>query len=438
MTRDETIAFWQQCERARGAALAEGKSGDEAHEAAKSIWNAWAARMLEARRALEASGQFIAKKNDRNDDFVAAETVSSDPRTLAWMQAARVDFSGFVFERAGGFSRVRFPRAGILRRFRPTTGQRPDDTQPPSPRAPALAKQFFIWMLFSAGRSLTSRAGFRDAEFRGIARFNECKFLGTAWFFRARFFDEVWFGQCRFGGYTNFSKARFDGVTSFSAARCDGAFTLGEAVFAKLPDLVQTSFRETPRLDNLSLPAPGFFPGLSPKAALEEQAKFRAIRRLAIAGQDYENEVEGVQGRDPIKARYARQAMARGILVRRDVRHALRFRALGDAAILLLARLNRGFHSGLSRGRRQAWRLCRPVRRPNADAVPHWLNALALSAKTALVFAGTDRKMEQQYACLYGDTVPVTSTFIQMGQTVWSAILIFLFILAVRNRFKIK
>ena len=70
--------------------------------------------------------------------------------------------------------------------------------------------------------------------------------------------------------------------------------------------------------------------------------------------------------------------------------------------------------------------------------MPHWLNALALSAKTALVFAGTDRKMEQQYACLYGDTVPVTSTFIQMGQTVWSAILIFLFILAVRNRFKIK
>ncbi len=76
--------------------------------------------------------------------------------------------------------------------------------------------------------------------------------------------------------------------------------------------------------------------------------------------------------------------------------------------------------------------------KPGADAAPQWLNALALAIKNALVFAGTDRKMEPQYACLYGDAVPVTSTFIQMGQTVWSAILIFLFLLAVRNRFKIK
>ena len=41
----------------------------------------------------------------------------------------------------------------------------------------------------------------------------------------------------------------------------DGAFTLGEAMFAKLPDLVQTSFRETPRLDNVSLPAACVFSG---------------------------------------------------------------------------------------------------------------------------------------------------------------------------------
>ena len=132
----------------------------------------------------------------------------------------------------------------------------------------------FAWSEFNQRRGIPGRG------IPGHCAFRRMRFKGTAWFFGARFFDEVWFGQCRFGGFTNFSKASFDGVTSFSAARCDGAFTLGEAVFAKLPDLVQTSFRETPRLDNLSLPAPGFFPRLSPKAALEEQAKFRAIRRL--------------------------------------------------------------------------------------------------------------------------------------------------------------
>ena len=71
---------------------------------------------------------------------------------------------------------------------------------------------------------------------------------------------------------------------------------LGEAVFAKLPDLVQTSFRETPRLDNVSLPAPGFFPWLSSKAALEEQAKFRATAGLAVVGQDYDNESKAFKG----------------------------------------------------------------------------------------------------------------------------------------------
>ena len=289
MTRDETVAFWQRCEGARNASAAEGKSEDEAHEAARSIWNAWAARMLEARRTLEASGQFITRKYDRYDDFVAAETLSSDPATLAWMQAAMVDFGGFVFEEQADFRGFAFPGQaffGDSGSTRTAAGRSPTTFAAGARFSEAVFHMdaVFGWSEFNQS------GGFREAEFRGIARFNECRFTGTAWFIGAKFLDDVWFGQCRFGGYTNFSKARFGGVTSFIAARCDGAFTLGEAVFAKLPDLVQTSFRETPRLDNLSLPAPEFFPRLSQKAALEEQAKFRAIRRLAIAGQDYESE----------------------------------------------------------------------------------------------------------------------------------------------------
>lgn len=437
MTRDETIALWQRCEDERAGALADGKSEDEAHEAAKSIWNVWAGRMLEGRRALEASCQFIAKKNDKYDDFVAAETVSSDPATLAWMQAARVDFGGFVFERQADFRGFVFPGQaffGDSGHNRTAAGRCPTTFAAGARFSEAIFHMdaVFGWSEFNQS------GGFRDAEFRGIARFNECKFLGTAWFFRARFFDDVWFGQCRFAGYTNFSKASFDGVTSFSAARCDGAFTLAEAVFAKLPDLVQTSFREAPRLDNLSLPAPVFFPQVSPKDALEEQAKFRAIRRLAIAGQDYDNELKAFKGE--IRSR-------RGTLDK-PWHAAFWFGAMYDTLsdfgrsamrpfyfwLVSIAAFTAAYLADAGKLGDYAIRCAKP----NADAVPHWLNALALSAKTALVFAGTDRKMEQQYACLYGDTVPVTSTFIQMGQTVWSAILIFLFILAVRNRFKIK
>ena len=54
MTRDETIALWRECEAACKAALAEGKSKEEAHEAAKAIWNAWAGR--DARSAMHLGG----------------------------------------------------------------------------------------------------------------------------------------------------------------------------------------------------------------------------------------------------------------------------------------------------------------------------------------------------------------------------------------------
>ncbi len=437
MTRDETIALWQRCEVARGAAFAEGKSEDQAHEAAKSIWNAWANEMLEARRTLETSGQFRTKRYDGYEGFVAPETFGECAATVGWMQVAQTNFNRFVFEDRPNFGGFTFPGPALFggsRYTREKTVRQPTVFMAGCRFNEAVFHMdaVFGWSEFIQG------AAFRDVEFRGIARFNECNFDGAAWFFRARFFDDVWFGQCKFGGYTNFSKARFDGVTSFAAARSDGAFTLGEAVFAKLPDLVQTSFRETPRLDNVSLPVAAFFPGLSAKAAIEEQAKFRAIRRLAIAGQDQENESMAFKGE--VRSRRGtldkpwHSAFWLGVIydVLSDFGRSL-MRPL-YSWLISIAAFTATYLADAGKLAEYAARCGKTT----ADAAPQWLNALALAAKNALVFAGSDRRMEQQYACLYGDAVPVTSTFIQMGQTVWSAILLFLFLLAVRNRFKIK
>ena len=76
MTRDEktvrerTVERFLECEakraEARAAALAEGKSEDEArkiaHEAAKQHWNAWAEDMLAKRKALEEPGAWAAER----------------------------------------------------------------------------------------------------------------------------------------------------------------------------------------------------------------------------------------------------------------------------------------------------------------------------------------------------------------------------------------
>jgi uncharacterized protein (UPF0335 family) len=68
MTRDETIALWQRCESARAAVLAEGRSGDEAHEAAKSVWNAWAnAHLRGIREELQKTNARLERVEQRMD-----------------------------------------------------------------------------------------------------------------------------------------------------------------------------------------------------------------------------------------------------------------------------------------------------------------------------------------------------------------------------------
>jgi hypothetical protein len=74
------------------------------------------------------------------------------------------------------------------------------------------------------------------------------------------------------------------------------------------------------------------------------------------------------------------------------------------------------------------------------------VQALYLSVKNALVlFGGTrDARVNQAYLCLYDGApdqphIPATVTFVEtLVQIPVSATLIFLFLLAVKNRFKIK
>lgn len=438
MTRDETVALWQRCEDARAAALVEGKSEEEAHEVSKNIWNAWAKSVLEARRALEACGQFRTKSYDGYHGFVAPETFGDSAATIEWMQAALTNFNNFVFEYRPNFGGFIFPGPALFgdsaRYIRAATVREPTVFKAGCRFSKAIFHMdaVFDWSEFNQS------AVFRDAEFHGVARFGQCYFKGSAYFYRAEFEDEVWLGQCKFSGFTTFSQAEFKRVVSFNAARCEGAFQLSGAKFVKLPDFVQTSFAEAPRLDNVALPAIAFFPGLSLAGALDEQAKLRAIRRLAIAGNDYENESLAFRG----EVRSRRLAIDKpwhaafwlGALYDmlsdfgRSIMRPFYFWLLSTATFAAIYLANSGKLADYAAS----------CAKPGADGTPQWLNALTLSAKNALVFAGTDRKIEQPYACLYDSAVPVTDTFIQMGQTVCSAILIFLFLLAVRNRFKIK
>jgi hypothetical protein len=432
MTPKETAELWRQCEEARASRLQAGKSQDEAHESARCIWNAWASAMLVRRRELETSSHFIIERRRAYVGYIAAPTFGGNAATREWLQDARTDFSqSATFETRPNFGGFIFPGHVWF-------GVRLEKKSRQAAIFNAGARfseaVFHLDAVFD-GAEFIHVAAFRDAEFRGIARFDECRFKGASSFFRTRFLGEVWFGQSEFHGFANFANAVFKSNASFSAARCEGAFNLNEVVFEKIPDFTQTSFREAPRVDNVNLPSVRFFPRFDKKTAIDVQALYRAIRRLAILSHDYDAEWKAFKGE--IRAR-------RGAI---DKPWNLGF-SLGvayDALSDFGGSMARPFSAWLASIAAFALTYLAhsgkiadfSARCANADS-SNWQNALAIAAKNALVIAGVDRKLDEQYACLYGQAVPVTIIFLQMAQTVCSISLIFLFILAVRNRFKIK
>jgi len=70
-----------------------------------------------------------------------------------------------------------------------------------------------------------------------------------------------------------------------------------------------------------------------------------------------------------------------------------------------------------------------------------FFKSLYISGRNALVLSsgGKDDRITQAYKCLFGDAIPDGVSFVEsFVQVPLSAVLIFLFLLAVKNRFKIK
>ena len=74
------------------------------------------------------------------------------------------------------------------------------------------------------------------------------------------------------------------------------------------------------------------------------------------------------------------------------------------------------------------------------DGASKALKALTLSAANALPLIGSSRSevAREFYDCLGLPHAPAWSPILQMAETLWSTVLIFLFLLALRNQFKIK
>ena len=313
MTRDETVALFLECEAKRGAArataLGEGKSENAAdgiaHEAAKAHWNAWAEGLLNERKVMEADGRWAAEKMPRESFELKT------PEAQAWMRKAAANFSRCLFLLRG------------VEGTQKTAGVEKNDDAEDGP--PVIMIELAGKVLSFDGFVFPGYANFGSAQFTGDAAFSDAQFTGSAHFHSAKFAGGAYFKSAQFTGNAHFESAQFTRDAHFRSAQFAGDAYFGSATFKSRTVFMDASFksmaefaghqsgalvlhdrREIRRRAHLQ---PGRFQasarsGRCPVSAAPLLAQgrsgasplYRAIRRMAIQGSDYEREQMAFKG----------------------------------------------------------------------------------------------------------------------------------------------
>lgn len=313
--------------------------------------------------------------------------------------------------------------------------------------------------------------GFGDAIFVGHARFANAKFSGLSSFDGAIFKDEAEFVLAKFDSYTHFDLSRFELDSQFHAIEASSAFSLNNAHFLKVPDFIQAEFSEPPRLDNLKVDTHKFCDALSsyfkppPVSPLptfaelveelhrnhrdaEDEARWRWLKKLAVDGHDHGREQEFFRGE------LVAQRWHHGAWRRASFWFGLAYQILSDfGRSLWLPLLWLGVSiGGFAWGFLVRHQAIAPTANVCVDGTGSAISAaLGLSLRNTLLFAsaGLNDAMTQMHGCLWGwrpvadskrlvPAIPDAVAFMGVAQNLLSAVLIFLFLLALRNHFRIK
>ena len=294
-----------------------------------------------------------------------------------------------------------------------------------------------------------------DTQFHEMANFGDAQFHGEAFFIDAQFNGHVGFWGAQFQGRAEFASSNFERSASFrdalfgskenpqhayfTAIKADRAFDLTDAQFSKVPSFSQADFKQAPDLDNVSFQARPFWRG----GDKDLVPQYRALKRLAVQGHDYEREQMAFKGelrsRRWVIDKWYGPSVWLGIIYdffadcgRSIWRPFVWWAALVlGFAVFYFSRSLDGLATRCGSQETAAFQ------------------ALYLSIKNGLVvFGGTrDARVNQAYLCLYGSqsgvsdqlNIPLSVTYVEtLLQTPISAVLLFLLLLAVRNQFKIK
>ena len=307
------------------------------------------------------------------------------------------------------------------------------------------------------GANISGSAVFWHTDVSHEAYFQNVKFLRRLMVHECIFSGDVTFEQCIFEEPASISRSAFMKNSSFRAVSGKGLF-LADINFQRLPDFSGAHFEEAPSFDLVNLNPERLVANAPAESKYGLPAQWRALRRLAIEGHDHERELQFFKGE--ITAR-------RGTV---DTWRTGRFwvgwlyEVLSDFGrsmlrpvvwLMMTFGLFGAFYFGYGHVARQelftGWLKCIAGEGGTLPA------ALSLSVHNVFPFAGigSSGKLEQVYACLYG-IHPVTSledgglpvgftpvipdgvALAGVAQFIVSAVLVFLFVLAIRNYFRIK
>ncbi len=471
MNREETIALWSRCEQARRAALDDGAKEFEAHEAAKQIWNSWARQLLIEREQLAQKGIWLSKFGRLDDKPYFDREIGENQPTKDWIERATADFRNVHFKSENFQDRDidnKVPFRDTLSIYKVTyAGIEIDFSGFIFPGVTDLyasiwkvhvnfsnctfydtlscrraifceSVSYFLSNFKRAGwfsRTIFERhVDFRQSDFGDIGRFSGVQFMDDARFEDACFM-RAWFISSIFHTWGSFSGSVFQQEANFSGVQAKYKFDLDQAQFLhEVPDFTQANFVQAPSFDDVKLPRANFW--TRGNSALV--SKYRALRRLAVLGHDYEREQVAFKGE--LRSRRWVIDKWHGPSVWLGIAYDI-FSDCGRSiwrpfvTWTLLTLVFSSFYlaqSGDGDPRRCGGSLMS--------------QALYLSGKNALVFfSGTrDARINQSYLCLYGGdvaqpSIPTSVTLLEsFVQMPISAILIFLFLLGVRNQFKIK
>ena len=442
------------------------KESRELFEQGEDDWNKWANDLLAEKNALKLA-----------DIWMGGDKSQWNDETRSWHKKAKADFSLHVFKSDADFRNFQFPgevsfQSAEFKRYAKFE------------RTVFIYDANFRTVTFSkackfGNSTFTKMADFFEAEFSGDASFESAEFEGSASFQRATFFRRASFTHTKFKNGAIYIDATFEGLTVFHDSEFEGAarflqcsfkrgvsfigssfkkiamfkavsgkglFSVSNVKFISLPDFTEAHFEEAPLFDDVELKPECFEKSQAHETKLNLPSHWRALKRLAIQAHDHDRELQFFKGE---------------IIARRGTEDKLTHARFWFGWLYQLLS-----DFGRSMGRPLFWLgislvlfatiyayqspadwnqlLIEPISCIDGPGDSRMV-ALGVSVTNAFPFAtiSSSDLLNQFYTCLYGiqesgPVIPYVVTFASVIQFFVSAVLLFLFLLAVRNHFRIK